>query len=194
LKYGVPKERIISGDCANPQDIIELNLAFERIGSPYRVAGVAAETKSIKVGIERTENLLNRGAFKVRRSLGAGSVWKLGMSASRGGKPVEGSRWVWEANNWQYPKTDDDKVQKDVPDDQSADGADMMAATRYLVMTWWGERPEAPRVPSTVHEMDNVHPGMDYRTGYAKEHEPAVPTGIIRYTVPTFRTPRYRPR
>lgn len=134
---GAPKGTPIWGDCANPQDIVELNNCLRRINSPYRVNGVAAENKVRKVGVERIENLMNRGAFFVRRGTNAGVTWFLGMNASKQGKPVEGSRWVWEARNWLYPKAEDGKIQKDEPDDASADGSDMMAATRYLVMSWW---------------------------------------------------------
>ncbi len=50
-----------------------------------------------------------------------------------------GSRFIWEINNWQYPSDETSgKAQKDDPDDHSADGADMMAMIRYLVMFWWG--------------------------------------------------------
>ncbi|MDP9201166.1 MAG: terminase family protein [Gemmatimonadota bacterium] len=159
----------IWGDCANPQDIMEINAAFARIqlgpdgfccfrdgdaegftvkngkvvkvGSPYRVTAVMAENKLIKVGVTRIENLISRGAFVVRRGIGSLQVWMLGMNSARAGTPVEGSRLLWEFDNWQYPKTDDAKVQKDVPDDATADGADMMAATRYMVMSWWKAAP-----------------------------------------------------
>lgn len=127
----------IWGDCANPQDILEINNAFRRQSLPFVVTGVAAEHKIIKVGVERMENLMNRGAFQVRRDIGKGQMWRLGFNASRPGDPMEGSRWIWEVNNWQYPKTEDGKLQKDVPDDASADGADMMASSRYGIMSWW---------------------------------------------------------
>jgi hypothetical protein len=38
-------------------------------------------------------------------------------------------------------------VQKDDPDDATADGADMMDGTRYIVMTWLGPL-EEPRLPA----------------------------------------------
>lgn len=145
-RWGVTDRILIRGDCANPQDILELNRAFQRQSLPWTVHGVLAEHKVRKVGVERIENLMNRGAFFVRRGMGSGNVWRLGWNASRPGDPVEGSRWVWEANNWQYPKTDDGKLQKDDPDDASADGADMMAMTRYAVMGWWASAP-APEEP-----------------------------------------------
>jgi hypothetical protein len=48
-----------------------------------------------------------------------------------------GSRWMWEAANWQYPKMPDGKIQKDEPDDASADGADMMDDNRYLIVSFF---------------------------------------------------------
>lgn len=172
-----PRNVLIAGDCANPQDIVEINRCLDRIDSPYRVTAVKAENKVRKVGVERIENLMNRGAFLVNRELERGTVWYLGMNASRQGKPVEGSRWIWEANNWLYPKTEDDKVQKDDPDDASADGGDMMAATRYAIMTWWSaaalppERPKDPFDPKVIkaeeewQKYDHPAPVRAARTG-----------------------------
>lgn len=183
--WGIPPDVLIVGDCANPQDILELNLAFERVGSPYRVAAVDAEKKIIKVGIERLENLMNRDAFTVRRGLGEGQTWYLGMSAAKQGKPVMGSRWTWEVNNWQYPNDDKSgKAQKDAPDDDSADGADMMAMTRYLVMSWW-ERNEQ-RAPK--REFDQ-HPGYDEHTRKPRDQRKRdEPQG---YSLPEYRMPSW---
>jgi phage terminase large subunit-like protein len=168
------------GDCANPQDIMEINSAFARlqlneqgfvakpgekvvtVGSPYRVTAVMAENKIIKVGVTRIENLINRGAFLVRRSIGAGQVWMLGMNSARAGTPVEGPRLLWEMNNLLYPKTDDAKVQKDVPDEASADGADMIAALRYLIMTWWRAAPAEVRSREFA---EDAHGGLPRKVG-----------------------------
>jgi phage terminase large subunit-like protein len=183
-KWGATKEMLITGDCANPQDILELSLALTRIGSEFQVSGVDAEKKIIKVGIERTENLLNRGAFRVRRGLGEGHTWFLGFSAAKQGKPIMGSRWLWEINNWQYPNDDNGKAQKDNPDDDSADGADMMAMTRYMVMSWW----EQSNHKAPVRHPDE-HPGFT-EDGRAKD--------TVRreerdqgYTLPQYRMPTY---
>jgi phage terminase large subunit-like protein len=137
-RHKVPESIIIRADCADPDGIKELNDAFARLGSPYYVFAVDAKLKARSAGIMRVESLLTRGAFKVRRGIGRDQVWKLGLGAAGTGKPVRGSRWIWEINNWQYPKMPDGKVQKDDPDDNTADGADMMDATRYGVMTWLG--------------------------------------------------------
>jgi phage terminase large subunit-like protein len=137
-QHHVPESIIIRADCADPDAIKQLNAALERLGSKYYVFPVDAKLKARSAGIMRVESLLTRGALKVRRGIGAGQTWKLGLGAQGTGKPVRGSRWIWEINNWQYPKAADGKVQKDDPDDATADGADMMDATRYGVMTWLG--------------------------------------------------------
>lgn len=136
-KWMVPDTISIPADCADPEGIQEINTELEAIGSPYRIYPVDGEKKAKTAGIARVENLLNRGSFKVRRGMGADMSWKLGMDASKPGKPVMGSRWMYEAAMWQYPKAADGKVQKDEPDDFTADGADMMDATRYLAMTFF---------------------------------------------------------
>lgn len=186
-KYKAPRGTPLLGDCANPQDIVEINLAFQRMKSPYRVAAVNANHKIIKTGVSRLENLLNRGALRIRRGIGKGQQWRLGWNASRAGKPVVGSRLVWEIQNWQYPQVKDGKLQKDQPDDATADGADCMAALRYLVMSWWhrmeeqlgGERWNQDTHPGYTKKGDTIerrrpdrpppepHSPMDYRTpGY----------------------------
>lgn len=168
--YGV-KEITILGDCADPNGIIELNKALERLESPYRVWPVEAEFKHRQTGILRVESLLTRKALFVRRGMAAGEVWRLGMSSSSAGKPVEGSRLIWEFNNWQYPKMPDGKVQKDDPDDATADGADMMDGVRYLVMTWLGplEIPKAKRYPTVQERLQKEIADLDKQSEQAKQ-------------------------
>lgn len=137
-RYGV-REISIWGECADPQEIEEINGAFERIDSPFRFWPVDMKLKNRKKGITRVESLLSRRALRVRRTMGQGQVWHLGMNAAKAGAPTEGSRWIWEANNWQYPELPDGKVQTDDPDDATADGADMMDGTRYMCLTIYGE-------------------------------------------------------
>jgi phage terminase large subunit-like protein len=190
-RFSLPAHMVpIVGDCANPQDILELNLAFERIGSPYRVAAVDAEKKIIRVGVERLENLMNRGALRFRRELGDGAVWYLGMNAATGGKPVEGSRLFWEMNNWRYPQTDDGKVQKDLPDDASADGADMMAALRYLVMSWWQRQAGAPkrRRNEDTHEIPEQ---LKRKRESAEIYTPSMVGPAADSRLPGWRMPRW---
>jgi len=178
LRKVKPENFWIWGDCANPQDIMEINAAFARIQikdpagkivgqSQYRVTAVMAENKIIKVGVTRLENLISRGALVVRRAIGAYQVWMLGANSARAGVPIEGSRLLWEIDNWQYPKTDDAKVQKDVPDDATADGADMMATLRYMVMTWWKS------APAEVHAKEHAEDAKvaPFRSAQEREKE-----------------------
>lgn len=176
-KHKVPESIIIRADMADKDAITQLNAALERIDSPYYVFPVDAKLKARSAGIMRVESLLTRGALKVRRTMGSDQTWRLGMGSSQLGKPVRGSRWVWEINNWQYPKMPDGKVQKDDPDDNTADGADMMDATRYGVMTWLGplDEPPAKRHPTPEEAIwkdalqkeedeDADEPGSEYGT------------------------------
>lgn len=165
--YGV-RSIAIYGDCADPDGLLELTQAFERLNSPYTVLPVEMVKKSRSAGILRVESLLTRGALKVRRGMGGESLWRLGMSTSSLGRPVRGSRFVWEMSNWQYPKMPDGKVQKDDPDDATADGADMMDGLRYLSMMWLGPIvvPEKPRAPTIrqqlareMQELDEMEQG-----------------------------------
>lgn len=155
-KYDAPDYVSTRADCADPNAVIELNSALERCGSRWSVQAVEMRHKIIASGVDRVESLMNRGKFKVRRGIGQGQVWYLGMQAGKPGKPVEGSRWMWEVNNWQYPKVDDRgtlKIQKDLPDDTTADGADMMDSTRYGIMCWYTpDEPEKPKTGKTVYQ------------------------------------------
>lgn len=152
--WKVPPDRCrISADCAEPDTIAQLNEELDKLGSPYLIGAVDFRHKIIKPGVLKLENLLNRGAFRVRRGIGTGRTWYLGRNSGKPGKPVEGSRWVWEITNWQYPKTEDGKVQKDEPDDATADGADMMDGSRYAVMrSYEPDKPVAPPRAPTLQE------------------------------------------
>lgn len=144
----IPGSAMIWGDAANPQDIMEINTAFRRIDSPYRVVPVAAENKIRKASVERIQDLLGRDALWFRRGLGDGMVWNMGKDSASDGHPIEGSRLLWEINNWTYPERDEGKAQKQDPDDNSADGADAIASARYALMSWLnpaqGDQTEEP--------------------------------------------------
>jgi hypothetical protein len=109
----------------------------------------------------------------VSRTLGKGQVWRLGMSASAPGKPVEGSRLIWEMNNWQYPKLADGKIQKDEPDDATADGADACDGVRYMVMTWLGPLETTKERKHPTFEQDDLErcarPNPRRRRAFAPE-------------------------
>lgn len=163
--WKVPDTIQITGDCADPEGIRELNEAFERINSPYRVYPIEGNLKKKEAGIARLESMINRGAWKVRRGMGADHTWYLGKNASRFGTPVNGSRWAWEITNWQYPKTAEGKIVKDEPDDASADGADMMDGARYIAMSFFAADPmpkpkrnltQLERIQKELEDMDKV--------------------------------------
>jgi len=158
--HGV-REISIWGECADPEELRAINEAFERLDSPFRFYPVEAKLKNRKQGITRVESMINRGALRVRRSMGRGQVWRLGMSSASNGAPMEGSRWVWEANNWQYPEMPDGKVQKDDPDDASADGADMMDGTRYLAMTLYGSVETEVAAPPNKTRLQEIWRELD---------------------------------
>lgn len=157
--YRIPADKVMTrSDCADPKLVQDHNEALERLGSSYMITPVEFRNKIIMVGVNRLENLMTRGAFKVRRGIGTGMNWRIGMHSGAPGKPVEGSRWIWEANNWQYPKIEENgklRIQKDEPDDTTADGADMMDSSRYAVLSYWDvDQPavETKKKPVTVVE------------------------------------------
>lgn len=151
--YGCPMAFSIWGDAANPTDILELNLAFERIGSQYRVIAVAMENKIRKASVDRMNDLLDRGALKYRRDVRQAVAailaklfkkpvadflsWRLGWNASGAGTPMTGSRLAYEVSRWSYPIPKEGETQAQDPDDSTADGADLIAADRYGTMSWW---------------------------------------------------------
>lgn len=137
MGHHAPPHTRIWGDAANRTDIFEVNKEFKRIGSPYRVRPVAQGSKMRRPSVTKINNLLARGALLVRRGIGEFNRWRLGQSAASDGKPVIGSRLLWEANHWRYPAPKDggEQRQRQDPDDNTADGADMIAALRYAVMS-----------------------------------------------------------
>ena len=59
-----------------------------------------------------------------------------------------------------YTAPKDEKAQDQSPDDHSADGADMIAAERYALMTWWHgakyEKPVAKKDRNTDHAFEKT--------------------------------------
>jgi hypothetical protein len=137
----------IWGDSANPTDMTELNAAWrdgwrdERTGkpvtSPLRVVGVGKGKGMLQAAIERINDKLAAGAILFVRSVGAGHRWQLGYNVGSSGTPMTGSRLIWEIKHWAFPAPMDGTAQKQEPDDNTADGADGMAAFRYGHMSWW---------------------------------------------------------
>ena len=67
--------------------------------------------------------------------MGDKNRWRMGMKASSDGVLTVGSRWLYEVNAWRYPDAKESEAQGQDPDDNTADGADCIAATRYAIMT-----------------------------------------------------------
>lgn len=176
--YGVPDGVVFWGDAANPTDIMELNLAFERIESPYRVIPVAMENKARKASVERLNDLLDRNAIHYRRgvTLAVATIlaestkrpvadflsWQLGWNASSAGVAMQGSRLLWEVKHWTYPIPKEGEAQEQDPEDDTADGADCIAADRYGIMSWW----TASNTGQSSKPPENVHPGVNMTTGH----------------------------
>ena len=162
-KYGAPTKTPIWGDSANPQDIMELNAAFRKLGVKYRVRAVAktsAEGKSFRAAcVERLNDLLGRRALMFRRGIGDKHQWYKGASVASKGRMIQGSRLLWEIRNWRYPDRKVGKAQHQNVDDDSADGADAVAALRYLVMSWW--RAAAYRPPKNSKVNRNKDTGLE---------------------------------
>jgi len=160
--YRCPPRIRIWGDSANPTDIAEITKSLKTIGSSQRVIGVGREAKLRVASVERWNNELARRAVFVREDvvhhctravqkqwslLGYSGEppdlrrWMLGQNAGHRGTEMFGSRLVWEMENWSYPVPKPGKAQEKDPDDDTADGADAIAARRYALMSWW--RPAA---------------------------------------------------
>lgn len=149
--YGCPDNTRIWGDAANPQDILEINRAFKKMKSPYRVVPVKAEHKARAASVTRLNNLFYRNALLVRKGIGEGMRWKLGQNAASDGITQMGSRLMYEMNHWRYAEpTSEEKAQRQDPDDNTADGADAIAALRYAIMSWW-KGAEVPDVPEKAN-------------------------------------------
>src|SRR5690606_41525670 len=58
-KYGCSAEKCppIWADSANPQDIREINLAWHRLGAPWRCVGVEAPAKARQTAVERINDM-----------------------------------------------------------------------------------------------------------------------------------------
>jgi hypothetical protein len=175
--YGIKGMIPIWGDAANPQDILEINLAFRRgwleggktVTSKLRVVAVASENKARVVAVERMNNALDANALLYRR--GVAYDWRLGMNAGSEGTSMHGSRLLWEIDNWSYESPRPGEAQSQNPDDDSADGADLVAADRYALMSHW-RAAKAP-IDYGVYENDRAEP-IDYKKGKFKEPPHAV--------------------
>lgn len=203
-KYGIRGPVVAWGDAANPQDIVEINQRFIEIGSKVRCVAVGQQNKLRRPGVERLNDLLHSGQL-LNRIPATGEAarfdtpmrdlsWWLHRTVDTQGVEMEGvSRWVWEAEHWSFPLTKPGEAQDDDPDDDTADGGDAMASTRYGVMSWWKPAKQKPE-PTRTHE--HQHPGhvqTDGRLAVAQERATA-PTPSRGAVAPSrgtpFRTPR----
>jgi hypothetical protein len=162
--FDLPKAIQIWGDAANPQDILELNIAWHKAKSPLRVVGVLNENKSRKVSVDRLNNLLDKNAFQVRSTIGDGHRWQLGMNAGSSGTEMRGSRLLWEIDNWSYPIPKAGEAQEQDPDDDTADGSDAIASMRYAIMSWWSPA----NTDKSIAKSENLDAGVDFSSGKAK--------------------------
>ena len=175
-----PKTVPIWADSAVPTDINELNLAFktgwpeldendeptgEIITSKLRVIKVANENKIRKTAVQRINNLLDKNALRFVRTVGADTKWMLGQNASSEGTEITGSRLIWEIENWAVPTPKPGEPQDENPDDDTADGADMIASMRYALMSHL--KPAKPPVDAGTVENDRAerfdHTGGEFK-------------------------------
>jgi hypothetical protein len=116
------------------------------------------ENKVRRASVERINELLDRHAIRYRRgvqryvsaipiSSASGEpapispLWRVGYGAARPGIEMQGARLHWELKHWKYPIAKEGTAQKQDPDDNTADGADLIAADRYAIMSWWSRVP-----------------------------------------------------
>lgn len=150
IKEPSPKTLPIWGDAANPQDILEMNIAFKKgwidedtgrhIISKLRVVAVANENKARQVAVERINNALDQNLLMFRRGVYANMTWLYALNAGSEGTEKAGSRLEWEIDNWAVPLPKEGEAQDQNPDDDTADGADMIASMRYALMSHWKPR------------------------------------------------------
>jgi hypothetical protein len=69
---------------------------------------------------------------------------------------------MYEIVNWRYPDPKEGQAQDQDPNDNTADGADMVAALRYAVMSHW----RAPKF-----EIPGKNPAKNRDLGYEKMSE-----------------------
>lgn len=130
----------------------------------YHVAPVAMENKIRTASVDRINDLLDRNVLRYRRGvmpamaelLGDPELkrWLLRYSASSAGVEMSGSRLLWEIKHWKYPVPKEGEAQDQDPDDDTADGADLIAADRYALMSWWKAADPEPEEPLPVRDYD----------------------------------------
>lgn len=196
--YGITGRIPIWGDSANPQDILEINAAFKRgwtvtydngkfelVTSKLRVVAVMAENKARKVSVERINNALDHNTLRFRREVTY--EWRYAMNASNSeGTAMKGSRLTWEMDAWSFPVPKEGEAQDQNPDDDTADGGDMIASARYALMSHW----TAAKTPIDLgtYSDDRAEP-FDVKA--RKFKEPPHMVDLLEESGQNRRTPRY---
>jgi hypothetical protein len=162
-RYSPDRKARLVCDKAEPWDVRELNEHLKRLGSSYRGVAVIPENKARKASVTRLNWMLGERRLLIRRDIGEELEWRLGVNTSHQGEPMQGSRLLWEVNSWRYPEPRDGQAQQQDPDDDTADGADAIAALRYLVMSWWkaAEKPEREEKKSWNHDPADLAEAME---------------------------------
>ncbi len=186
------------GDSANPQDLAELNKAFidgweevddrERptghvVRSKLRVRGVGHEAKVRRAAVTRINDMLDAERLLfMPEPFGMIDPWRLGVSKENPGTEMSGSRLLWEFENWAVPAVKEGEAQDENPDDDTADGADCVACSRYAIVSHF--RPGKEEPDPEVYEDDRAW-AFDHKQ--RKHVEP-------RHLADVFQdTPRTRP-
>jgi hypothetical protein len=160
---GVPPEMVrIWHDPGGGVDTLDLQAAMKRCG--WDGKNVQAGDKTSLRGTDnqrvryrvasyqRVGDLMDRGQLLLAPDLSEGLEWHIGASAKQKGTSRRGSRLIWELKNLRYEEPKEGRSQRDEPSEASADGADMLAALRFIAMT---VKPRhRPLTTSEVQDMD----------------------------------------
>lgn len=167
VRYGIPRLKVY-GDPANPTDSLEMNTALEKgwveddehIQPQWRAHAAVKDKGSRLTGPDRINEMYESRALLVRRDIGKGHRWMLGMNANSPGDAQIGSRFLWEQENWSFPNPLEGRSQDQNPDDHTADGADIMAAYRYAIMSHLApaevKLPEEEKMRNYDHSLDDM--------------------------------------
>jgi phage terminase large subunit-like protein len=159
-------------DTANPQDCLELNERADELKARLVFLQLDQKLKGREAGVKRVQSFLEPSGKRatppdVDRAdgyVGGEPLWYLfdtlysewtlppKGSDSDEGEPMSGSRLVWELKNYKWKKPSPNQAHANDPDENSAGGAHMLAAKRYLQMARIAppneeetNKPETPR-------------------------------------------------
>ena len=144
-------------DTANQQEVMELNERFYDMEIPMTAVSLDMGRKAVKAGIDRMafmmgpdDELLYPDVSGRVGVYGSPNLLFFDNLASdfvtrRGESLVGTSRHLWEMSRWQWKEAREGQLEKDEPDDYTADGAHCMAALRYGLMARMGPIEEPSR-------------------------------------------------